>query len=410
MTFPKMNKKRYIFLIIVAFLVFLFFRYWNSIAAFVGNVWQAVIPIVVGAIIAYILNILMSFYERHYFVKKNPPFAQKSRTAVCLIGAILTILLVFALIISLIIPQLINCIKLIIQKMPGAIEWISNFVKGLSWLPESIHKTVNTYMDKLLHLNWSVLAAKAMDFLKNGIASNKGSIGSVLSSTASVIVSVVIGIIFSIYFLACKEKILNYIHRFVNAVFTSKGGKNVIRFLSSFNKTFHKYIVAECIEAAILGILCFVCMLILRLPYAPMISAMVMLMALVPLVGSTISAVVGTLMILSVSPIKALIFFAMLMTVQVIEGNVIYPKVVGKGVGTPGIIVLTAVTVGGSIFDIVGMLIGVPIASTIWSEMKLGLARREKKAALLAAADGGEAPPPAPEPESEPEPVPENKE
>ena len=410
MTFPKMNKKRYIFLIIVAFLVFLFFRYWNSIAAFVGNVWQAVIPIVVGAIIAYILNILMSFYERHYFVKKNPPFAQKSRTAVCLIGAILTILLVFALIISLIIPQLINCIKLIIQKMPGAIEWISNFVKGLSWLPESIHKTVNTYMDKLLHLNWSVLAAKAMDFLKNGIASNKGSIGSVLSSTASVIVSVVIGIIFSIYFLACKEKILNYIHRFVNAVFTSKGGKNVIRFLSSFNKTFHKYIVAECIEAAILGILCFVCMLILRLPYAPMISAMVMLMALVPLVGSTISAVVGTLMILSVSPIKALIFFAMLMTVQVIEGNVIYPKVVGKGVGTPGIIVLTAVTVGGSIFGIVGMLIGVPIASTIWSDMKLGLARREKKAALLAAADGGEAPPPAPEPESEPEPVPENKE
>ena len=410
MTFPKMNKKRYIFLIIVAFLVFLFFRYWNSIAAFVGNVWQAVIPIVVGAIIAYILNILMSFYERHYFVKKNPPFAQKSRTAVCLIGAILTILLVFALIISLIIPQLINCIKLIIQKMPGAIEWISNFVKGLSWLPESIHKTVNTYMDKLLHLNWSVLAAKAMDFLKNGIASNKGSIGSVLSSTASVIVSVVIGIIFSIYFLACKEKILNYIHRFVNAVFTSKGGKNVIRFLSSFNKTFHKYIVAECIEAAILGILCFVCMLILRLPYAPMISAMVMLMALVPLVGSTISAVVGTLMILSVSPIKALIFFAMLMTVQVIEGNVIYPKVVGKGVGTPGIIVLTAVTVGGSIFGIVGMLIGVPIASTIWSEMKLGLARREKKAALLAAADGSEAPPPAPERESEPEPVPENKE
>lgn len=406
MTFPKMTKKRYLYAAGAVILVFLFFRYWDSIAAFIGNIWQAVIPIVVGAVIAYIINILMSFYERHYFTKKNPPFAKKTRKAVCITGAILTILLVFALIISLIVPQLVNCIKLIIQKLPGAAKWISDFVKGIHWLPDSI----KAYADKLLTLDWSNITTKVVDFLKSGIATHKGSIGSVLSGTASAIVSVVVGIIFSVYFLVCKEQIMGYVNRFTNAFVRSKRGKAVISLISSFNKTFHKYIVAECVEAVILGLLCFICMLILRLPYAPMISAMVMLMALVPLVGSTISAVVGTLMILSVSPLKALIFFVMLMTVQVIEGNVIYPKVVGKGVGTPGIIVLTAVTVGGSIFGIVGMLIGVPIASTIWSEMKLGLARREKKAALLAAADGGEAPPPAPEPSSEPEPVPENKE
>ena len=157
--------------------------------------------------------------------------------------------------------------------------------------------------------------------------------------------------------------------------------------IPSFNKIFHKYIVAECIEAAILGLLCLIGMSILRLPYAPMISALVMLMALIPIVGSTVSAVVGTLMILSVSPLKALIFFIMLMVIQVIEGNVIYPKVVGKGVGTPGIIVLGAVTVGGSVFGVAGMLLSVPVVTTIWNEMKQNMDAREKASGELPQAD-----------------------
>ncbi|MBR2591294.1 MAG: AI-2E family transporter [Clostridia bacterium] len=390
MTLPKMTKKRYVYIGITVILVFLFFHYWDNIAGFIGSAYQAFVPLIAGAIIAYILNILMSFYERHYFTKKNPPFAQKTRTAVCLIAAILTVLAVFSVIISLIVPQLINCIKLIIQKLPQSAERIVELVNNISWLPESVQETVQGYADKLLNIDWSAITAKVVDFLKSGLATNKASIGTVLSGTASAIVSVIVGIIFSVYFLACKKQILGYVNRITNVFCVTKRRQTFLRFVKTFNKVFHKYIVAECVEAAILGILCLICMSILCLPYAPMISAMVMLMALIPLVGSTISAVVGTLMILSVSPMKALIFFIMLMVIQVIEGNVIYPKVVGKGVGTPGIIVLGAVTVGGSIFGIIGMLIGVPVATTLWNEFKKELVKKEKKVAVTAGA-GGEA-------------------
>ncbi len=390
MTFPKLNKKRYLYIALAVIAVFLFFRYWDNIAGFIGGVYNALIPVIVGAIIAYIINILMSFYERHYFVKKNPPFAQKTRKAVCLIGAILTILVIVALIISLIVPQLISCIKLIVQKMPQAVEVIADKVENWAWLPEAVQGKVAEYAEKLLHLDWSLIMSKVTGFLKTGLANTAGGITSILSSTASVVVAVIVGIIFSIYFLVCKEQIKNYWGRLKGVYFQSKWAKKILRVLASLNGIFHKYIAAECVEAVILGLLCLICMSILRLPYAPMISALVMLMALVPLVGSTISAVVGTLMILSVSPIKALIFFVMLMIIQVIEGNVIYPKVVGKGVGTPGIIVLGAVTVGGSIFGVVGMLIGVPVATAVWNEFNKELERKEAKSKALVPEDASE--------------------
>ena len=382
---PRIERKKYLYAALIVVGIFLFFRYWDSIAVFCGNVFQALVPLIVGAIIAYILNILESFYERHYFAKKNPKFAQKTRKAVCIIGAILTILIVAALIIGLIIPQLINCVKLIIEKIPGTVESIAESQKLAEILPASIYAKVQEYAQRILNLDWNVVGSKAWEFVKTGYAAHKGTIGSILSSTASVIVSAVIGIIFSIYFLAYKEKIIRYSNRIVAGYFNTKWMEKVLRFLKNFNHTFHKYIVSECVEAVILGSLCLVVMLIFRLPYATMISALVMLMALIPLVGSTISAVVGTFMILSVSPFKAVLFFALLMLIQIIEGNVIYPKVVGKGVGTPGIIVLGAVTVGGSIFGVVGMLVGVPVVTTVWNEMKDGLKKREKKQALQTA-------------------------
>jgi len=387
MTLPKMTRKRYLYIGLVVVGVFLFFRYWDSIAGFIGSLYQALIPLVLGALAAYIINILMSFYERHYFTKKNPKFAQKSRKAVCLILAILTILVIVGLIIGLIVPQLISCAKLMIQKIPATVKFVANNEKIASFLPDALNAKVQEYAKRILELDWSKIAEKVMGFLKTGLAANKGKITTILSSTASVIVSVIVGIIFSIYYLVCKEQILRNIKRISDNYIHFKWKAKAVKMIHSFNKIFHKYIVAECIEAVILGLLCLAGMTILRLPYAPMISALVMLMALIPIVGSTISAVVGTLMILSVSPLKALIFFIMLMVIQVIEGNVIYPKVVGKGVGTPGIIVLGAVTVGGSVFGVAGMLLSVPVVTTIWNEMKQNMEAREKSSGELPQAD-----------------------
>jgi predicted PurR-regulated permease PerM len=157
--------------------------------------------------------------------------------------------------------------------------------------------------------------------------------------------------------------------------------EKLFHYAAVFNDCFHKYIVAQCLEALILGSLCLFGMLILRLPYAPMISALVCLMALIPIVGATISAVIGTVMILAVSPIQAVIFFAMLMTIQVIEGNLIFPKVVGKSVGAPGLIVFAAVTVGGSLFGIVGMMVSVPAATAVFNELRGDMKKRETEKA-----------------------------
>ena len=374
----KQGKKLLFCLSLAVIGIFLFIHYWATIASWIGDIYKAVLPCLIGAVIAYLINILMRFYERHYFTKKNPPFAQKSRTAVCLTLAILTILCVIAGIIVLIVPQLIDCVKLIVQQAPKGVEALLKNDTIVKFLPASVVDWLTNWREKLTdQAFWSDIVAKATAILKSGIGSAGGKITSALSSTASTIGAIVIGIVFSIYYLACRGQIQRNVHRLANNYLRPSVKEKVFHYASVFNNCFHKYIVAQCLEALILGSLCMVGMLILRLPYAPMISALVCLMALIPIVGATISAVIGTVMILAVSPVQALIFFAMLMAVQVIEGNLIFPKVVGKSVGAPGLIVFAAVTVGGSLFGIAGMMVSVPAATAVFNEVRADMKKRE---------------------------------
>ena len=366
--------------------IFLVIHYWATIASWIGDIYKALLPCLIGAVIAYLINILMRFYERHYFAKKNPPFAQKSRTAVCLVLAILTILCVIAGIIVLIVPQLIDCVKLIVQQAPKGVEALLKNDKIVQYLPESVYDWLANWREKLTdQAFWSEIVTKATAILKTGIGTAGGKITSALSSTASTLGAVVIGIVFSIYYLACRGQIQRNVQRLANSYLRPTVKEKVFHYAAVFNSCFHKYIVAQCLEALILGSLCLCGMLILRLPYAPMISALVCLMALIPIVGATISAVVGTVMILAVSPWQALIFFAMLMVVQVIEGNLIFPKVVGKSVGAPGLIVFAAVTVGGSLFGILGMMVSVPAATAVFNELRADMKQREAAAVAAAA-------------------------
>lgn len=360
--------------------VFLIIHYWATIAAWFSDIYKAILPCIIGAVIAYLINILMRFYERHYFAKKNPPFAQKSRTAVCLVCAILTILCVIAGIIVLIVPQLISCVKLIVQQAPKGVEALLKNDKIVQYLPESVYDWLANWREKLTdQAFWSDFVTKATAFLKTGLGSTGSKITSALTSTASTIGAVVIGIVFAVYYLACRGSIQRNVNRLAANYLKPTVREKLFHYASVFNECFHKYIVAQCLEALILGSLCLVGMLVLRLPYAPMISALVCLMALVPIVGATISAVIGTVMILAVSPVQAVIFFAMLMVVQVIEGNLIFPKVVGKSVGAPGLIVFAAVTVGGSIFGIPGMMVSVPAATAVFNELRADMTKREQK-------------------------------
>ncbi len=375
--------KKLIFTLSLAVIgIFLVIHYWATIASWIGDIYKAILPCLIGAVIAYLINILMRFYERHYFTKKNPPFAQKTRTGVCLTLAILTILCVIVGIIVLIVPQLIDCVKLIVQQAPKGVEALLKNDKIVQYLPASVVDWLSNWREKLTdQAFWSEIVKKATAILKTGVGTAGGKITSALSSTASTLGAIIIGIVFSVYYLACRGQIHRNVNRMANAYLRPTVKEKLFHYAAVFNDCFHKYIVAQCLEALILGSLCLFGMLILRLPYAPMISALVCLMALIPIVGATISAVIGTVMILAVSPIQAVIFFAMLMTIQVIEGNLIFPKVVGKSVGAPGLIVFAAVTVGGSLFGIVGMMVSVPAATAVFNELRGDMKKRETEKA-----------------------------
>ena len=168
-----------------------------------------------------------------------------------------------------------------------------------------------------------------------------------------------------------KDKLLEQCKQISNKYIKSKWLKKINYVLSILNDTFHKFIVGQCTEAVILGLLCTIGMTILRMPYAAMIGALTALMALIPIVGAFISGAVGAFLIFMESPVKALIFLIFIVVLQQLEGNLIYPKVVGSSIGLPALWVLTAVTVGGSVAGIAGMMIAVPIAAAIYRLIKI---------------------------------------
>lgn len=351
----KTEAKPYIRLGIVAFLVVII-SYYCITKGLIGSLFDAVLPLMIGAAIAYVINILISYYERRFFPKKEN---FKARRPISMLAAVLTIILIFVVVGLLVIPQFITCIKTLIEKAPRAVEQLLSIPQIAKLIPENLG-------EKLENIDWKEIISKVSDVLQSGIGGAAHSITETLSSTVSGVTSFVFGVLFAAYFLIDKDRISGQVVRLTKSTLSPSLYEKVTYCCSVLNDSFHKYIVAQCLEAVILGTLCAVGMLILRLPFALMIGALIALTALVPIVGAYIGAGVGTFMILSESPKKALIFIIFLIILQTIEGNLISPKVVGTSIGLPSVWVLAAVTVGGSMFGIMGMLVGVPIASALY--------------------------------------------
>lgn len=321
-----------------------------------------------GCIIAYIINILMSFYERHYFPNKtDSKFIRKSRRPVCIIAAFFTLVLIIVLILCLVVPQLVSAVKLLIAEVPA---FIKNLLTNTEWLPEDIKKFI-------IETDWQTYLTKIMDIVSSGVGNFMNFMADIVSGVFSTVVSLFVGIVFSIYLLIGKERLKRQGLRLMKNYIKPKWTEKVLYVLSVCNDSFHKYIVGQCTEAVILGTLCTIGMWILQLPYAPMIGALTAFTALIPIVGAYIGAIVGALMIIMVSPIKAIIFIVFIIVLQQVEGNLIYPKVVGSSVGLPGLWVLAAVTIGGGLFGVFGMIIGVPLAAAVYRILKEDMAFRE---------------------------------
>ncbi len=344
---------------ISALVLYICIHFLPNAADIVSRILGAAFPLFIGCAIAYVINILMMFYERHFFPETEKNSLIKIRRPVCMIFASLTLLAIITLVIGLVLPQLISCVTLIIEKAPSGIKKIATSVTKLDFLPESVVSFINS-------IDWKSTIDRITDFLTSGIGNVMNVVISTVTSVFSGVVTAFIGIIFAFYILVSKDRIAKQIRRFMRCYFKVKTRRRIIYFISVVDDCFHRYIVGQCTEAVILGTLCMFGMFILRLPYAPMIGALVAFTALIPIAGAYIGAVVGAFLILMDSPIKALIFIIFIVILQQFEGNVIYPRVVGSSLGLPGIWVLAAITVGGGVMGISGMLIGVPITATIY--------------------------------------------
>ena len=352
---------------ITVFLTYLAIHYWSSFTGVVGAVFGAAGALILGCVIAYVINILMNFYEKHYFVKSKSPMVEKSKRVVCMLAALLTLVAVIALIIGLVLPELAACIRLLIAEIPLAIDNVVNWLEDTGVLTTLMTEDA---VASLTSIDWQAKMTELISVLASGVGGVAHAAVGAVTATFSVVAQFVIGLIFAIYLLSGKEKLGDQLNRLMNHYLKPEWNEKICYVAGIFDHSFHNFIVGQCIEAVVLGVLCILGMSILRLPYAMMIGTLIGFTALIPVAGAYIGAAVGAFMILTVSPVQALIFLVFVVILQQLEGNLIYPKVVGSSIGLPGVWVLAAVTVGGGMMGITGMLLGVPTAAAVYQLIK----------------------------------------
>ncbi len=344
---------------VAVFAVYLAVRYWPQVAKFVTDLLDSATPLIIGAIIAFLVNILMRSLEKMVFPKAQKRALLAARRIICMLLAFVLLIGIIAGIIWLITPQLVSCVEIIIAEVPPFFNKIVKWLQETKILPDDILKELSS-------IDWKSNLNKILNIVTSGIGSVFDTVVSTVKSVFSGVVTGLISVIFSIYILLGKEKLASQITRLEKCYLGLSKRRKFNHSVETIKNCFESFIVGQVKEAVILGLLCALGMWILRLPYATMIGALIGFTALIPVAGAYIGGAVGGLMIMTESPVKALIFVIFLVVLQQLEGNLIYPKVVGESIGLPGIWVLAAVTVGGGVMGIAGMLIGVPLVAAVY--------------------------------------------
>lgn len=374
----KKELKKYLILAAIIVGICLIVKYIAFVGQFIIIVLSAMTPLIFGVAIAFIFDIFLSFCEKYYFPKHNGKFVSSTRRPVCLVLSIALMATFITLLMKIIVPELSGAVRVMSDEIPKAALELKEFaVKELNDYP-SIQAAILK-----IEVDWESVAKEILNFVKVGASGFISSVADIIGTVAVSVYNVVIAIIFSIYLLIRKEKLKTDIRRMRNAYLSERASNSLTYLFKTANSTFKNFFVGQFTEAIILGMLCMIGMSILKLPYAAMTGAVVGVMALLPIVGAYVGAAVGAFMICTVDPMKAVIFLIFLVLLQQFEGNVIYPKVVGNSVGLPGIWVLAAVVVGGGLFGILGMLLGVPTLATIYKVYHEKLTEREKKLGLI---------------------------
>lgn len=335
---------------------------WNSL----GTVLSIVAPLIIGCSIAFIINLPMSFIEERFFSKKaleKHKWLRKIKRPASLLLGWLFIIAIFTILLMLIIPELYKTIMNFAQLLP---YYMDSFGYNLIKWFDMLHLNA----DNIKNFDWNSLSTKLVEYFQSAGTLLVGKTLGITTGVFNSVLNLLLGFVFSVYILLSKEKLSAQLKRLYASFVSHQFYDNTMVVLSLANETFSKFLVGQCTEALILGVLCYIGMCIFNIPYALMISSLISITALVPIFGAFIGTAIGAFMILLISPVKAFWFIIFIIILQQLESNLIYPKVVGKSVGLDGIWVLFAVTIGGRFFGVVGLLISVPVFSIIYCLIK----------------------------------------
>lgn len=364
------NKKTIMQLILFTIIVIFAFINISYLWTFIKYIIAIFMPFIIGAMMAFVLNVLLNVVENKLFKKlnkKNTKTWKKLKRPVSLVTTFIIIIAIIALILGLIIPQLKNTVELFTENFDSYKTQSVELLEKVGIEKKTINKLNN---------NIENIQEEATKYIsKNSDKIMQTTVG-VATTVAGTVTTIVLGIVFAIYILLKKEDLTRQFKKLARAYLPEKRQRTLKEISTLSNKTFGNFVSGQCIEALIIGLLCFIGMLILQIPYAPTIAVLVGFTALIPVFGAFIGTAIGAFLILMVDPTKALIFIIFIIILQQLEGNLIYPKVVGNSVGLPGIWVMVAVTVGASIGGILGMLLSVPVCSILYSILRTDVNNR----------------------------------
>lgn len=360
MELSKKTVKR--ILLIITFTVLLIWAIYNHklLFKYIGELYSLISPFVIGLCIAYVVNVIMRPIERLWMKllsKCKGKWVEKMKRPICLLLSILLVIGIILAVIFIIMPELSDSVSSLVSMVPSYVSEVE------SWW-EALALRLNKYGVELPQFSFDT--DKFIQILKDGGTAVLNTTLSATTSIVTAVINIVLALAFSIYVLAQKETLKRQSKKVLAKLMKPEKMQKLLDMLDLINRTFTNFITGQLTEAVIIGVLCFIGMSIFRMPYAPAISVLVGFTALIPVFGAFIGTAIGAFLILLVKPIQAVWFVVFIIVLQQFEGNLIYPKVVGKSVGLPGIWVLVAVTIGGNTMGVVGMLISVPLCSVMY--------------------------------------------
>jgi len=377
MGFDKVKLKQIRRLVLFVAAVVLALMYSGALFRGIAIGFRIISPFLVGGVIAFVLNIPLTGLERKLFHKSKSKRLENARRPVGILLSILIVVAVLGLVILAVVPQLAKTVAVLGEKLP---DFVDNMFAQLEQLTKD-YPVVAEKIEELdkVEIDWDTLYDTVGGFLRNGLSSMLVSTVNVASNIVGGIVNFFISFVFALYILSQKEKLADQGRRILRAYLPYRVNRAVLEVLFRLYNNFRSFVCGQCLEAVILGTMFVITMAIFRMPFAVMIGTLIAFTALIPIVGAFIGCFIGAFMILIENPVQAVWFVVLFLVLQQIEGNLIYPKVVGNSVGLPSIWVLMAVSVGGSLFGIAGMLFFIPLLSTIYSLLRDDVNRRNAK-------------------------------